>query len=254
MDVPDSLGVFLENDLLVAMTKYSDNLEHRIDISEKFGVGAHGYHDYMAILSQPMNARQVIGKLLSSNKIITTNWTRSGMTDHGTKSQTFRNDVFYAPIKNKFEAEQKAQQLINMAQDGRSAPEIEANIMELLGDQLNDNPDAEVLRNNFKKRAAAIANALGDTKGLMEVPSNRNLQHAQGFMNSAMRRPIDGVHGTFSMRNASKWLRGVNAVTLLGFTTLTSLGDLILPLIRTGDTGAYLNLFVSLRLTQSIEI
>ena len=99
MDVPDSLGVFLENDLLVAMTKYSDNLEHRIDISEKFGVGAHGYHDYMAILSQPMNARQVIGKLLSSNKIITTNWTRSGMTDHGTKSQTFRNDVFYAPIK-----------------------------------------------------------------------------------------------------------------------------------------------------------
>ena len=240
MDVPDSLGVFLENDLLVAMTKYSDNLEHRIDISEKFGVGAHGYHDYMAILSQPMNARQVIGKLLSSNKIITTNWTRSGMTDHGTKSQTFRNDVFYAPIKNKFEAEQKAQQLINMAQDGRSAPEIEANIMELLGDQLNDNPDAEVLRNNFKKRAAAIANALGDTKGLMEVPSNRNLQHAQGFMNSAMRRPIDGVHGTFSMRNASKWLRGVNAVTLLGFTTLTSLGDLILPLIRTGDTGAYI--------------
>ena len=239
MDVPDSLGVFLENDLLVAMTKYSDNLEHRIDISEKFGVGAHGYHDYMAILSQPMNARQAIGKLLSSNKIITTNWTRSGMTDHGTKTQTFRNDYFYAPIKNKFEAEQKAQQLIDMARDGKTAPEIEANIMELLGDRLDDNPDAELLRNNFKKRASAIASALGDTKGLTDVPSNRNLQHAQGFMNSAMRRPIDGVHGTFSMRNASKWLRGVNAVTLLGFTTLTSLGDLVLPLVRTGDMGAY---------------
>lgn len=240
MDVPDSLGVFLENDLLVAMTKYSDNLEHRIDISEKFGVGAHGYHDYMAILSQPMNARQAIGKLLASNKIITTNWTRSGMTDHGTKTQTFRNDYFYAPLKNKFEAEQKAQQLIDMARDGKTAPEIEANIMELLGDSLNDNPDAELLRNNFRKRASAIASALGDTKGLTNVPSNRNLQHAQGFMNSSMRRPIDGVHGTFSMRNASKWLRGVNAVTLLGFTTLTSLGDLVLPLIRTGDTGAYI--------------
>ena len=238
-DMPDSLGVFLENDLLVAMTKYSDNLEHRIDITNEFGVGAHGYHDYMAILSQPMNARQTIGKLLSSNKIITTTWARSGMSEQGVKENTFDNNLFYAPIKEQIEAERKADELISMAQQGATGAELEANIMSLLGDNLAGNADAEMLRNNFRKRASAIAGALADTEGLQKITSNRNLQHAQGFMNASMRRPIDGIHGTFSMRNASKWLRGVNAVTLLGFTTLTSLGDLVLPLIRTGDFGAY---------------
>tara|TARA_B100000768_G_scaffold52639_1_gene51150 strand:+ start:950 stop:10414 length:9465 start_codon:yes stop_codon:yes gene_type:complete len=238
-DTPDSLAVFLENDLLVSMTKYSDNLEHRIDLTTEYGAGMHGYHDYMSILAQPMNARKVIGALLSSDKIISTTWARSGASDHGVKENTFDNNYFYAPIKDKFQSEQKAKELIDMAQGGKTAAEIEANIMDLLGDQLSDNPDAIMLRNNFRKRANAIANALGDTEGLTKLTSNNNLKHAQGFMNAAMRRPIDGVHGLFSGKNASKWLRGVNAVTLLGFTTLTSLGDLILPLIRTGDLGSY---------------
>jgi len=238
-DTPDSLAVFLENDVLVAMTKYSDNLEHRIDITEEFGVGAHGYHDYLSIVAQPMNAVKVIGGLLSSNKIINANYVRSGGTDHGVKESIFDNNYFYAPIKEKFAAERKAEELIKMAQGGSSAAEIEANIMDVLGEKLSDNPDAVMLRNNFRKRAKAVASALSDTEGLQKVTSNQNLRHAQGFMNSAMRRPVDGVHGTFSMVSASKWLRGVNAVTLLGFTTLTSLGDLVLPLIRTGDIGAY---------------
>ena len=238
-DSPDSLSVFLENDLLVAMTKYSDNLEHRIDISDTFGVGAHGYHDYMAIVSQPMNGRKTIGTLLSTNKIINVNFVRAGGTDHGVKEFNFDNNYFYAPIKQKFAAEKKADELIAMAQNGASSAELEANIMELLGDNLSGNADAEMLRQNFRKRASAIANALADTNGLTKVTSNQNLKHAQGFMNAAMRRPVDGVHGTYSMVNASKWLRGVNAVTLLGFTTLTSLGDLVLPLIRTGDMASY---------------
>ena len=238
-DTPDSLAVFMENDILVAMTKYSDNVEHRIDIAQEFGVGAHGYHDYMAIVSQPMNPREVIGKLLSTNKILTTTYVRSGGSDHGVKEMKFDNNYFYAPIKNKDGAKIKADELIEMAQRGSTAAEIEANIMDLLGDQLSQNPDANMLRENFRKRAKAIASALADTQGLTKLTSNDNLKHAQGFMNAAMRRPIDGVHGTYSLKNASKWLRGVNAVTLLGFTTLTSLGDLILPLIRSGDIGAY---------------
>ena len=235
----DSLAPFLENDLLVTMTKYSDNLEHRLDMTEKFGAGAHGYHDYMAIISQPMNAREVVGKLLSSNKIITTGWVRSGKAEHGVKEQVFSNNYFYAPIKQEYAAAQKADELIAMARSGATAAEIEGNIMELLGDQLASNKDAAILRQNFRRRAAAIANALSDTNGMAKVPSNSNLRHAQGFMNAAARKPIDGIHGTYPMRNASKWLRGVNAVTLLGFTTLTSLGDVVLPLIRTGDFASY---------------
>ena len=185
-------------------------------MTEKFGAGAHGYHDYMAIISQPMNAREVVGKLLSSNKIITTGWVRSGKAEHGVKEQVFSNNYFYAPIKQEYAAAQKADELIAMARSGATAAEIEGNIMELLGDQLASNKDAAILRQNFRRRAAAIANALSDTNGMAKVPSNSNLKHAQGFMNAAARKPIDGIHGTYPMRNASKWLRGVNAVTRSG--------------------------------------
>ena len=73
-DNADSLSGFLENDILVAMTKYSDNLEHRIDMTEAFGVGAHGYHDYTSILSAPKAGRATIATLLRSNRILRRNY------------------------------------------------------------------------------------------------------------------------------------------------------------------------------------
>ena len=46
-------------------------------------------------------------------------------------------------------------------------------------------------------------------------------------------------NGSEAWRKASSALRMVNGVTLLSFTTLTSLGDLVLPLIRSGNFRAW---------------
>ena len=238
-DNPDSLAPFLENDLLVAMTKYSDSIEHRIDLTEEFGPANHGYHDYMAILADPMHGKQTIATLLSSNKILKTNFSRMGGSGEGELDSVFTDTFFMSPIKDKYVAGQAAESLINKARSGASVAEMQAEIMGILDAKISNTPEAATIRKNFSKRAAAIANALVDTEGLTKITSKENVKHAQGFMNAAMRKPVDGQHGIYSMKNASKWLRGVNAVTLLSFTTLTSLADLVLPLIRTGDFKAY---------------
>ena len=238
-DNVDSLAPFLENDLLVSMTKYSDSLEHRIDLSDQYGAGIHGYHDYIAILSDPLHARQTITTLLTSNKILKTNYSRMGHSGEGMLNKVFDDSYFMAPVKDAFIGGKVADDLTLRAQNGASAAELEGVIMALLDKPLANSPEAAQMRKNFSKRASAIANALVDTKGLTKLTSKANVDHAQGFMNAAMRKPVDGAHGLYSMKNASKWLRGVNAVTLLSFTTLTSLADVVLPLIRTGDLKSY---------------
>jgi len=238
-DGPDTLAPFLENDLLVAMTKYSDSIEHRIDLSNQFGAANHGFHDYMAIQADPMHGRKTIAKLLSSNKILKQNHSRMGGSGEGMLSKVFSTEYFMAPIKDEFVAGAAADDLIKKAASGASVAELEANIMGLLDNNMTNTPEAAQMRSNFSKRAKAIANALVDTKGLTVATSQKNVKHAQGFMNAAMRKPIEGMHGLYSFKGASKWLRGVNAVTLLSFTTLTSLADLALPLIRTGDLKSY---------------
>ncbi len=238
-DNPDSLAGFLENDILVAMTKYSDNLEHRIDMTEAFGVGAHGYHDYTSILSAPKAGRATIATLLRSNRILRRNYAINAGGEEGLYKKKFDHNVFMSPFKEEYPALAKTDELIAMAQSGASAREIEASIMQSLDAALKGTENAQMMRQNFSKRAAAIANALTDTKGLTVHTSAANVKHANGFYNAAVRRPIEGLHGLYAMADTSKWLRGINAVTLLTYTTLTSIPDLVLPLIRTGDLKSY---------------
>ena len=238
-DNPDSLSGFLENDILVAMTKYSDNLEHRLDMTEAFGVGAHGYHDYTAILSAPKAGRATIATLLRSNRILRTNYAINAGGEEGLYKKSFDHNVFMSPFKEEYPALAKADELIAMAQSGASVREIEESIMQSLDAALTGTENAQMMRQNFSKRATAIANALNDTKGLTVHTSASNVTHAKGFYNAAVRRPIEGMHGLYAMPETSKWLRGINAVTLLTYTTLTSIPDLVLPLIRTGDLKSY---------------
>ena len=238
-DSTDSLAPFLENDLLVTMTKYSDNLEHRLDINQEFGPGAHGYHDYLAIIGDPDHAQGNIGKLLSSNEVIRSTHSRYNGAAEGKMSMTLDNTVFFAPIKDRYKANEMGGILIEKARKGATQGELRTEIMSLLDANMTNTPEADLLRRNFERRADAIAAALTDTKGMTKLTSQSNLRHAQGVLNATLRKPIDGMEPLYNLKKTSKVLRGVNAVTLLGFTTLTSLGDLVLPLIRTGDFASY---------------
>lgn len=238
-DSADSLAPFLENDLLVTMTKYSDNLEHRLDINQEFGPGAHGYHDYLAIIGDPDHAQSNIGKLLSSNEVIRSTHSRYNGAAEGKMGMKLDNTVFFAPIKDKYKANEMGGILIEKARKGATQGELRTEIMSLLDNNMSNTPEADLLRRNFERRADAIAAALTDTKGMTKLTSQSNIRHAQGVLNATLRKPIDGMEPLYNLKKTSKVLRGVNAVTLLGFTTLTSLGDLVLPLIRTGDFASY---------------
>jgi hypothetical protein len=80
--------------------------------------------------------------------------------------------------------------------------------------------------------------ALDDFKGEPNAMSTQDEVFIEQAMKVAMKKPMDG-QGAKSVVNASRALRMTNNVTLLGFTTLTSLGDVVLPIIRSGQFGSW---------------
>ena len=234
-----NLAQFLENDLMVVMTKYADNVEHRLDITSKFGVGAHGMHDYLATLSGGGDA---IARLLSSGKVLKKNY-KTMLRKDGLDPQAViaehKRELFHPPFSTYDAAMQKAIELVNMAQNGATKGQLKQTILDLVATASMPTDEANRMRRNFAFRAEAIASALVETKGFKSRPETDALTHAEGLMNATLRKPVDGKNGLYDVKAASKWLRSVNAVTLLGFTTLSSLGDVILPLVRSGDFMAY---------------
>ena len=238
----DNLGQFLENDLMVAMTKYSDNLEHRLDITNKFGVGGFGFYDYLAVHDGKQDA---ISRLLSGDKVLKKNYKNFLNLTKGVEEApeavvaTFSADIFKAPFPNKEASHTLVNELVSDAQKGASVSQLKHKIMNSLNLQNEPSLSAKKMHKNFQYRAEAIANALHETKGFQTEMSRDDLAFADGMMNATIRKPIDGSNGLYNLKTASKHLRSFNAVTLLGFTTLTSLGDLVLPLVRSGDFGSY---------------
>ena len=53
------------------------------------------------------------------------------------------------------------------------------------------------------------------------------------------KRPVTKYSGNELVYKVSRNVKAFNAISLLGFTTLTSLGDVVLPLIRSGNMGAF---------------
>ena len=234
----DDLGSFLENDLMMVMSKYSDNAERRLDISTQYGPGAHAFSDYIAVIR---NGPEGIATLLSSNKIMARDRhifqgpDEDDIEGMGALAEKFTTSLFKPPFKSKKNAEFFSDQLLQKARSGANRDDITREIMDRLkGDGAGDE-FSDAMRRNFRKRAEAIAAALTDTQGLTRVPSEDNVKHAEQYGELLLRRP----QGSASARRLSSALRMVNGVTLLSFTTLTSLGDLVLPLIRSGDFKAW---------------
>ena len=235
----NNLSQFLENDLMVVMTKYSDNLEHRLDITDKFGTSGHGFHDYIATLSGGGDA---ISRLLSSRLVLKREYKtylQNGEGDDGMASRMMTLNALHPPFPNQEAANTKTKELIDLAQSGASRAELKSVIMDLVETSGETSEGAARMRKNFQHRADGIAAALYETEGFQKPIGDDSLRHAEGMMNATLRKPIDGADGLYNLKGASKVLRSINAVTLLSFTTLTSMGDLILPLIRSGDFASY---------------
>jgi hypothetical protein len=234
----DNLAQFLENDLMAVMSKYTENLERRLDITERFGPNAHALTDYFTTIRGGPDA---VMRLLSSPKVIKSDYkvfasgNDTDLEGYSVLKDSFDNSVFKAPFKSVQNAEFFSNQLIMKARSGANREDLVRDIMERLDGNGETDEFSDEMRKNFSKRADAIAGALYDTKGFQVMPSDDNVRHAETFGDLLMHKP----QGTKFQRAISAPLRMINGVTLLSFTTLTSLGDLVLPLIRSGDFKAW---------------
>jgi len=122
-----------------------------------------------------------------------------------------------------------ANHIVDLVKAGKKA-EAKAKLMEF----------AKESGDQWKHRVDAIVegvNDFGDQGGL----TPKQVKFMLGQFRVIQRKPLDSS-GTFYEKASvtSKLLRNINAVTLLSYTTLTSIPDVFLPLIRGGSMKSFI--------------
>ena len=226
---PDSLSSlekYLETDLEGMMTKYFDLSTRRVSMANKFGTHSHGFYDYIYTVEHGMKG---VVELMTQGKV----FSREIVVPDGTnrKLADIETELFKPLTKDPAQARQIAEQALEIAKSQGAIATRDFLI--------SVHPKATQA---WEKRADAIANALSEFEGNVGMIPEKEFKHAQGIFNVTQRKPVSPQDTFFKQsNNTSKVLRSVNAVSLLGWTTLTSLGDLALPLVRSGNFRAWAN-------------
>ena len=232
----DALGLerFMENDLTGILSKYFDGSTRKLDFSQKFGVNNHGFADYMKVRSEGIDAAV---DLMSTKKVY-----RQSIHPRSDRNQAYTEMEIMAPAA-KAEVQIAISEGLQEARglSGRVA-RIEAVKRKIMEKQPHRGPDAtEIERGTYAKRADAVASALieGMDEGLESFTpiANKEARFMQAYMNGLMNKPVTGSYDPAT--GFTKKLRNFNSVTLLSYTMLTSLTDVVLPLIRSGNMKAW---------------
>lgn len=212
---------FLSSDLLGVLAKYADSAERRIEFADKFGINSHGYHDYLHVATRQ----------------------RDGLLDLLTTSQVYRN---HSQVLGTGEAVSVEETLLKPMPDGPAVAltdklmamrDAGADAQELYTTLINARRTLDMGGEDqatFEKRAEAIAHSLVDFKTSKGI-SSYEMGHIESTWNVIQnKRVYQGAQ--FDRRYAtSRFLKNVNLVTLLSYTTLTSLTDLVIPILRSGE-------------------
>jgi len=228
-DTSMALREFLEDDLEAVMVKYYDQAGRRIHQIETFGIGSHGAYDYLKVM-QDGTAGAV--QLLTTKKVFQS--TKRARDESGNMEEVVFLDTFNMPFEGK---EQEAAQVIREVEEALADPglgePVARNILMKYQpvDQANGEPSLF-----YERRVEAILAALSDFDGDPHLITNDAAHFIERLMKVSNRKTLSDHEG---MLKFSRGMRNFNLVTLLGFTTLTSLGDPVLPLIRSGNMSAY---------------
>ena len=221
----DELEDFLESDISALLVKYLEGSSRRNVHAKKLGVNSHAVNDYLTVAS---DGEAGIAKLLSTNKVFKTD--RNAMNPDGKMEVFTLEDTIAMPFTgNEAASREFSRNLIEVhnAQGTGAARKM-----------LEDLYPSGRLPVTYQRRVDAIIGALEDYKGQPNSLNTQDEVFIEQAMKVAMKKPMDG-QGAKSVVNVSRALRMTNNVTLLGFTTLTSLGDVVLPIIRSGQFGSW---------------
>lgn len=217
---------FLEDDLEFLLVKYFEGSSRRLAHVDKLGINTHAFYDYLMASEQGADG---IVRLLSRNKEFRRDVRAIGETgypEYGTLVDTVR-----MPFEgNEAEAREFVQRLIAANNEKGSA------VARQMLDEIAPRDTNGNISLTYRRRADAIVGSLSDFKGNKANWGANDYEFMENAMRVAMKKPQVGT-GSKALSNTSKALRSFNNVTLLGFTTLTSLGDTVLPIIRSGSVS-----------------
>ena len=214
---------FLEDDLEFMLVKYFEGSTRRILHTKKFGLNSHGVDDYLYTTE---NGARGIAKLLSTNKVFNKDF-RSVTTD-GVQEGTLRSEVSMPFTGKDQDAIKFSEELVEVA-NTQGIPAAR----EMLNSIAIRTPNGQIDK-TYIARTEAILGALQDHKGVKTLLENDNAKFIENAMRVSRKDSLNDFGGKAGLR-VSRGLRSFNNVTLLAFTMLTSLGDLALPVIRSGS-------------------
>lgn len=222
------LEPYLEDDLEALLVKYFEGSTRKVSHAEKMGINSHGFYDYIQIAE---NGKQAIARLLSHNKEFSRDvraMDEGGYPAWGVLSETVR-----MPFQGREDmAQQFTTQLVETHRNRGGAA-----ARQLLDDIAPRDPDGNI-HQAYSRRADAIVGALNDYKGEKAMWESGEYDFMENALRVAMKKPQVG-NGTRALSTTSQAIRSFNNVTLLGFTTLTSIPDIMLPIIRSGEFKAW---------------
>ena len=219
----NGLSEFLVNDLDGLLARYFDRTVRKRQLSAKFGLQGHGFDTYSTVIQSGPEAAAEI--LMSNQNLVVHRNTLQGRAD--------TENLIIPRLKIRRE---EALDLIRQVKQLIASDEVHGKqkaINQLLnaGDiSVRDFPQ-------YRVRVDAIVNALAD---FPQGGAPRSLiGKMENFNNVLNKRPIDGSDGSGLSHKFTRHVKAFNSVSLLGFTTLTSIPDIALPLIRSGNMRAF---------------
>ena len=213
----DDLEGYLVNDLGGLTTKYFNESSRRVLITEDFGIESHAFYDYMEAHE---NGIKGAAKLLTSGKV----YRRAVESIDGETVTEFERSLMMPIARSEAHGTQLLNQAMSiMESDGQTAAKEF-----LLSQAMKRQPALE-------RRIDAILTALSETGGTTSSTTT-DYKHAFGMFDTLRgRSPSRGGTYNETARSASKAARMFNSVSLLSYTVITSMTDLVLPVIRSGS-------------------
>jgi hypothetical protein len=222
-DIPE-MGEYMVRDLEGIVSRYYDKTTRVINMAKEFGINNHAAYAYIHVAQ---NGLEGASDLLRTGKTSTNDTMEMGVT------AKFQDEVI-PPLKLA-ESEiddlmNRVAQVLGSTKASKTNNKQEAINLILSAGDINSLNKGQYIQ--FKHRAKAIVNALSD----FESPANdATVSWMTRYMDVLNRKPL----GSERAYSTSRKIRTFNSVTLLSWTTLTSMPDVVLPLVRTGSPGAW---------------
>jgi hypothetical protein len=218
-------GNFLMDDLEGLWIKYYDQAARKITEAKTIGATGHGYDDYLHVAQRGVDG---IKDMLTKSE-----------SYRGFSGETGESTRISAPMPFSHDPtglDATIDELIAQTQSGGAKAGFDYLMSLIDTDRLQRAGQVA-----YETRMRAVANAVADmriTRESAQHLSQSGYVHAEGVLAHVQGRSISNASEEF--KKFSRGVRALNNVSLLSFTTLTSMSDVVLPLIRSGDFQSWL--------------